>query len=486
MPVGGHTPTPQHTVDPIASIMNGSPCFSPVDAEHYSGMPRISVVLLEKPPNRPEDLALETHNAWNQTSNETADLPWGSLMADITSSTMPSNAQNQDHNDTESVDRSTSDGPHICEVCGKHYTRYCDKNKHLKTHSRPFKCSVPNCKYHDFGWPTEKELERHYNDKHASSPQTYSCLFQPCSYRSKRQSNCKQHMEKAHGWTYVRSRASNRETHPDVRGNIDNVAGGPQYPGLSITGPAAELQHDQDFVLYPDRPEFASGDEDVFLGFEHSGTQGSQSFIPWTSPMTRLRRNETFLQKFSQTYKTESLSPEDALCDDEAFPIDPNLSNTISNGAVSLENGLSVNHLTPLQTAARRLQEQQGGHANIQDSITVQCQQPIVKVEDPSPQKGPATSQNVNTGDQQVSSRHSKVMTRSGVPLQTPASDDEGDHDDEDRPPRKRVKRSPEADLDDTQMPCPFRLAHPAIYNRDILEKYSSCHTKHENISTIV
>ncbi len=34
----------------------------------------------------------------------------------------------------------------------------------------------------------------------------YKCQYHPCPYESKRESNCKQHMEKAHGWAYVRSK----------------------------------------------------------------------------------------------------------------------------------------------------------------------------------------------------------------------------------------------------------------------------------------
>ena len=78
--------------------------------------------------------------------------------------------------------------------------------KHEKTHTRPWKCSEPTCKYHEDGWPTEKERDRHMNDKHSSAPPMYRCQFHPCPYESKRESNCKQHMEKAHGWTYVRSK----------------------------------------------------------------------------------------------------------------------------------------------------------------------------------------------------------------------------------------------------------------------------------------
>ena len=44
----------------------------------------------------------------------------------------------------------------------------------------------------------------------------YKCQFRPCPYESKRESNCKQHMEKAHGWAYVRSK-NNGKTNPTSR-----------------------------------------------------------------------------------------------------------------------------------------------------------------------------------------------------------------------------------------------------------------------------
>ena len=97
--------------------------------------------------------------------------------------------------------------------CDKEFKRPCDLTKHEKTHSRPWKCPVESCKYHEYGWPTEKEMDRHHNDKHSAAPPLYECHFKPCPYRSKRESNCKQHMEKAHGWQYVRSKnnGKNRE-----------------------------------------------------------------------------------------------------------------------------------------------------------------------------------------------------------------------------------------------------------------------------------
>ncbi|KAI8965937.1 hypothetical protein F5Y11DRAFT_310857 [Daldinia sp. FL1419] len=95
--------------------------------------------------------------------------------------------------------------------CGKEFKRPCDLTKHEKTHSRPWKCPIPTCKYHDYGWPTEKEMDRHVNDKHSAAPPMFECHFKPCPYKSKRESNCKQHMEKAHGWTYVRTKTNGQK-----------------------------------------------------------------------------------------------------------------------------------------------------------------------------------------------------------------------------------------------------------------------------------
>ena len=100
-----------------------------------------------------------------------------------------------------------------CSSCDKVFKRPCDLTKHEKTHSRPWKCTDETCKYFSVGWPTEKERDRHINDKHSSSPCVYRCHFPPCSYQSKRESNCKQHMEKAHGWSYVRSKNNGKLDH---------------------------------------------------------------------------------------------------------------------------------------------------------------------------------------------------------------------------------------------------------------------------------
>lgn len=114
--------------------------------------------------------------------------------------------------------RRKSDKPgdvmHTCRDCKKEFKRPCDLTKHEKTHSRPWKCTEQKCKYYDQGWPTEKERDRHMNDKHSAAPAQYKCLYPPCTYASKRESNCKQHMEKAHGWVYNRSKSNGRKKAP--------------------------------------------------------------------------------------------------------------------------------------------------------------------------------------------------------------------------------------------------------------------------------
>lgn len=114
--------------------------------------------------------------------------------------------------------RRKSDKPgdvmHMCRDCKKEFKRPCDLTKHEKTHSRPWKCSEEKCKYFELGWPTEKERDRHVNDKHSAAPPQFKCMFKPCTYASKRESNCKQHMEKAHGWHYIRSKSNGRKKAP--------------------------------------------------------------------------------------------------------------------------------------------------------------------------------------------------------------------------------------------------------------------------------
>jgi hypothetical protein len=140
--------------------------------------------------------------------------------------------------------------------CNKEFKRPCDLTKHEKTHSRPWKCPVPSCKYHEYGWPTEKEMDRHHNDKHSDSPAMFQCHFSHCPYKSKRESNCKQHMEKAHDWTYVRTKTNGKKsdshapstTHPTPV--MQNMPTPISDQGIEMSPPMVNGMHDSN-ILFP-------------------------------------------------------------------------------------------------------------------------------------------------------------------------------------------------------------------------------------------
>ncbi|KAL7629302.1 hypothetical protein AAE478_000822 [Parahypoxylon ruwenzoriense] len=134
--------------------------------------------------------------------------------------------------------------------CNKEFKRPCDLTKHEKTHSRPWKCPIPTCKYHEYGWPTEKEMDRHVNDKHSAAPPMFECHFKPCPYKSKRESNCKQHMEKAHGWTYVRTKTNGQKK--------TSKAGSSSHPTPLIKNLPTPISDQTDHAMTPP--------EDVLFG----------------------------------------------------------------------------------------------------------------------------------------------------------------------------------------------------------------------------
>ncbi|RCI15673.1 hypothetical protein L249_3528 [Ophiocordyceps polyrhachis-furcata BCC 54312] len=141
--------------------------------------------------------------------------------------------------------------------CHKVFKRPCDLTKHEKTHSRPWKCPVPTCKYHEFGWPTEKEMDRHVNDKHSNAPAMYECMYANCPYKSKRESNCKQHMEKAHGWHYVRSKTNGKKSPSKPASSVQQTPplGSASTPSTTPAYSAPTPPQEQD-LLSPDYSMF--------------------------------------------------------------------------------------------------------------------------------------------------------------------------------------------------------------------------------------
>jgi hypothetical protein len=167
--------------------------------------------------------------------------------------------------------------------CNKEFKRPCDLTKHEKTHSRPFKCSHKGCKYYEFGWPTQKEMERHENDKHSDAPSMYKCHFEPCPYKSKRESNCKQHMEKAHGWTYVRTKTngkggnkagSSAQPTPMIT-SLPTPSSGNSIPAMSPPDAFPMTDHYQD-LIYPSSEQFNT----EFFTFDNTAPDLSMDLSP--------------------------------------------------------------------------------------------------------------------------------------------------------------------------------------------------------------
>ena len=105
------------------------------------------------------------------------------------------------------------------DQCDKTFTRQCDFRKHEKAHLRPYKCFVSGCKYELLGLPSEKERDRHMDDRHAATHKRFKCYF--CAFRTKRESNCKQHMEKKHAWTYSRTKGERKALERFIYKNED-------------------------------------------------------------------------------------------------------------------------------------------------------------------------------------------------------------------------------------------------------------------------
>lgn len=181
--------------------------------------------------------------------------------------------------DKEGVERSMArrkkDAPPMdinqkCSSCDKVFKRPCDLTKHEKTHSRPWKCTDSSCKYFEVGWPTEKERDRHINDKHSTTPELYTCIFHPCTYQSKRESNCKQHMEKAHGWEYKRSKQNGKPGSSRKATPRASTSATPNSNSIDIstpvTGPSVspfELP-----VMYPQNEVLSLGESSAQIGCE--------------------------------------------------------------------------------------------------------------------------------------------------------------------------------------------------------------------------
>jgi len=169
-----------------------------------------------------------------------------------------------------------------CSECSKVFKRPCDLTKHEKTHSRPWKCSDTTCKYHEYGWPTEKERDRHSNDKHSATPSMYKCQYTPCPYESKRESNCKQHMEKAHGWQYIRSKNNGKNNKKPQNGVTPPTPSMSTPNSIDFNAPTPDFSEGQSYYQSPaTRPMEHNPSNELFGPFEPASTPFTEMFGPF-------------------------------------------------------------------------------------------------------------------------------------------------------------------------------------------------------------
>lgn len=257
--------------------------------------------------------------------------------------------------------------------CNKEFKRPCDLTKHEKTHSRPWKCPIATCKYHDYGWPTEKEMDRHVNDKHSAAPAMYECLFKPCPYKSKRESNCKQHMEKAHGWTYVRTKSNgnSKKGEPKPGSSVKDTPMLTNLPTPSsentnpvmtpvMTPPDEDMfGYTSDFPAYPTTEEFNATagiyDQHLFAGditldFPHEFSPEDLSPIDHSTPSTDAGQFNTY-QELSPEFTGQF---EDIYGAHVQIPTPPNQIYTKPGGLESLNfvpGAVQQQHISPVGQA---------------------------------------------------------------------------------------------------------------------------------------
>jgi hypothetical protein len=262
---------------------------------------------------------------------------------------------------------------HTCELCQKEFKRPCDLTKHVKTHERPWKCSEVDCKYHEYGWPTEKERDRHVNDKHSDTPALYHCQFPPCPYTSKRESNCKQHMEKAHGWNYVRSKNNGKARasisnqlptgsippSPAMSSRLTPIAPSPSTKSWAASSRSGSMappsvassSHITPFVQ--PSPDFANH---FNMNFDFNDMAGfPTSAFPITPAMSAERRASGTLSSYSDLQfdqnSFDSLTPADLVFDDfsDLNNFSGNYGAYTPNSAVGSNASLDFPQMSPAQ-----------------------------------------------------------------------------------------------------------------------------------------
>ncbi|KAH7411285.1 hypothetical protein BKA64DRAFT_377686 [Cadophora sp. MPI-SDFR-AT-0126] len=92
----------------------------------------------------------------------------------------------------------TSEGSFNCPSCARTFAQKCLLNRHINTHTKPYKCPFRNCTERR---ATTRDLKRHVVVHDPVSAPAYLCTEKGCEYGVKgfkRKDNLKRHMENIH------------------------------------------------------------------------------------------------------------------------------------------------------------------------------------------------------------------------------------------------------------------------------------------------
>ena len=135
-------------------------------------------------------------------------------------------------------------------------------------------------------------MSRHFSDKHSESPPMYQCLYSPCTHRSKRESNCKKHMEKTHGWQYKRTKKIGESN--QLRDSSPMILQTNSYT-VPLTIPVSNTpslpkpdSEDTSSTLLPNSTYVSVPEGNIAPPMEVSTSYGNQTF--YASPMQSQKR----------------------------------------------------------------------------------------------------------------------------------------------------------------------------------------------------
>ncbi|AEO57715.1 hypothetical protein MYCTH_2304236 [Thermothelomyces thermophilus ATCC 42464] len=290
-------------------------------------------------------------------------------------------------------------------------------------------------------------------------------------------------MEKVHNWEYVKSKsrgrrsAAQRKAADGARASENcavAVDADHSRPALATSHrPATAPTTGGDFLLFDDQEDAVGEDDDPHC-LQYGGTDNAESYLPWTSPTTRLRDNELLIERFSQTYNGAQGNA-NAIPSTLGAGMDPVLPDLVLPGARYYPQG-------------------DDGNAN---AVAIKVESPVKSLDTASPTKRKyqlfkdrSPQQNSTPASTQAREpnrgREAGAGQGPSISLGYRPSVKRGDGSDGNGSRPKRAKLDPARDFTDTTMPDIFRHAHPDIYDRNRSDKYSPCHTVHREISTLI